>query len=163
MSYKGVKAKPPELHTQLKRHHHQRQQLQSSVNLTDKHNFFLHVYKSTHTKSYAYLKIHMYKSLQLQGTYIDVQAEGGDGRSLREGQKHEQHSCQQLHQVEQMIMSEQVGAESVGTPRMSEKLIIILSLLKTHKDTWARDNVYVIVWLPRNWVVFKVYNVKSVS
>lgn len=113
------------------------------------------------TKTYLLMFTHKISCICANSvTYINVQAEGGDSRSLREGQEHEQHCSQQLHHVEEMIMSEQVGAERLGTPRMGEKLVVILSLLK-NKHTNRHGSMFrsCCVWLSKV-IVFTVYNVK---
>lgn len=62
-------------------------------------------------------------------THVDVQAQRGHGGSFAKRQHHEEQTSQQLHHVEEVVVGKQVSCQCLCIPRMSEELIIVLSLL----------------------------------
>lgn len=62
-------------------------------------------------------------------TYINVQAQRGHSRSLAQREHHEQQAGQQLHHVEQVVVGKQVRCQCFRVARVSEELVVVLSLL----------------------------------
>lgn len=74
-------------------------------------------------------------------THINVQAQRGHGGGLAQRQHHEQEAGQQLHHVEQVVVGKQVRRQCFGVSRVSEKLVVVLTLLNTSFKT---ENQYVL-------------------
>ena len=62
-------------------------------------------------------------------THVDVQTQRGHSGSFTKRQHHEEQTSQQLHHVEEVVVGKQVRCQCLCIPRMSEELIIVLSLL----------------------------------
>lgn len=62
-------------------------------------------------------------------THVDIQPQRGNGGGFAERQHHEEETGQQLHHVEEVVVSEQVSCQGLCIPGVSEELIIVLPLL----------------------------------
>ena len=71
-------------------------------------------------------------------TYIDAKAEHGNSRRLTEGEQQEQQRCDQLHDVEEMIVHKEVGSQRFGILGVREELVVVLSFLRSDFKTIHR-------------------------
>lgn len=63
-------------------------------------------------------------------THVDAQAERGDGGGLAKGQQQQKQGGGQLHQVEEVVVREEVGRQRSGALGVGEELVVILAFLK---------------------------------
>lgn len=63
-------------------------------------------------------------------THVNAQPERGHGRSLAQGQQQQEQGCGQLHQVEEVVVSKEVGRQRFGILGVGEELVVILTFLK---------------------------------
>lgn len=73
------------------------------------------------------------------GAYIYIQAQRGHSGGLGQGQQHQEHRRNQLHQVEQVVVGEQVRTQCPRVPRVREELVIVFTLLfKNERESSGR-------------------------
>ena len=67
-------------------------------------------------------------------THVNAQPERGDGGSLAQGEQQQEQGRGQLHQVEEVIVCEEVGRQSFGVLGVGEELVVILAFLKERES-----------------------------
>lgn len=67
-------------------------------------------------------------------THVNAQPERGDGGSLAQGQQQQEQGRGQLHQVEEVVVCEEVGRQRFGVLGMGEELVVILAFLKERES-----------------------------
>lgn len=78
-------------------------------------------------------------------THIDAEPERGDGGGLAQGQQQQEQGRGQLHQVEEVVVCEEVGRQRFGVLGVGEELVIILTFLgrqesrgRRASETWSQ-------------------------
>ena len=63
-------------------------------------------------------------------THVNAQPECGDGGRLAQGEQQQEQGRGQLHQVEEVVVCEEVGRQRFGVLGVGEELVVILAFLK---------------------------------
>lgn len=65
-----------------------------------------------------------------RATHVNAQTERGDGGGLAQGEQQQKQGRGQLHQVEEVVVCEEVGRQRFGVLGVGEELVVILTFLK---------------------------------
>lgn len=72
-------------------------------------------------------------------THVNAEPERGDGGGLTQGEQQQEQGCGQLHQVEEVVVCEEVGRQRFGVLGVGEELVIILAFLRKREQGGRMD------------------------
>lgn len=81
-----------------------------------------------------------------RSTHVNAEPESRDSGRLAQRQQQQEQGCEQLHQVEEVVVCEEVGRQRSGILGVCEELVIVLAFLQRQDNLSTRVGTEVPSW-----------------